>query len=224
MRLALSEEATSPTLGPMALTPSQLETEARVRLATERGDMVAGAGLLIDLYGDELLGFLHSRLRDGTAADDCFSILAERIWTRLGQLAWHSTARAWCYALARTVMVDYVRSPDRRPDRHVDLEDAPQLQQIADAVRTRTQPYMKSEVKQAFRRLRAALSDDDQIIVMLRLDRGMGWREVAEAMQGAAHDDAALDREAARLRKRFELAKGKLRALAEAEGLLEPSR
>jgi hypothetical protein len=53
----------------------------------------------------------------------------------------------------------------------------------------------------------------------------MAWRDLALVMAepGVVLADAALDTEAARLRTQFKRAKERLRALAEAEGLLPPS-
>jgi RNA polymerase sigma-70 factor, ECF subfamily len=60
---------------------------------------------------------------------------------------------------------------------------------------------------------------------VLRIDRGLSWSDLArvlhEGEEDAALDDEALAREAARLRKRFQLVKDKLREMAKKEGLLE---
>jgi hypothetical protein len=49
----------------------------------------------------------------------------------------------------------------------------------------------------------------------------MEWREIAVAMNDAELSDAEVTREAARLRKRLQLATERLRALARERGLLE---
>jgi hypothetical protein len=51
----------------------------------------------------------------------------------------------------------------------------------------------------------------------LRIDRDLAWRDIAKIL--GAEDDA-LDREAARLRKRFQFVKERLHALGKARGLI----
>jgi RNA polymerase sigma-70 factor (ECF subfamily) len=56
---------------------------------------------------------------------------------------------------------------------------------------------------------------------VLRVDRQLDWREIAVVMDatksGLAEDDVT--REAARLRKRFQLVKDRLRSLARERGI-----
>ena len=57
-------------------------------------------------------------------------------------------------------------------------------------------------------------------MLILRIDKGLSWRDLALVMNDEAgvSDGAELDREAARLRKRFQIAKERLRELARARG------
>ena len=76
-------------------------------------------------------------------------------------------------------------------------------------------------MKSKFRELRNELSDDDRIVLILRVDRGLDWNQAAQVMAGDAEMSAAeLARASARLRKQFERIKLRIRALAEARGLL----
>jgi RNA polymerase sigma-70 factor (ECF subfamily) len=74
--------------------------------------------------------------------------------------------------------------------------------------------------------VREQLEPDDQMLLILRVDRQLEWRDLALVMSTRDHcptarlDDAALDREAARLRKRFERVKAELKDLAQEAGLL----
>ena len=72
------------------------------------------------------------------------------------------------------------------------------------------------------RLLRDHLPTDDQTLLILRVDRDLSWNEVALVMtyDGEAPTDDRVKRESARLRKRFELVKDRLRTLAEEEGRL----
>jgi RNA polymerase sigma-70 factor (ECF subfamily) len=59
---------------------------------------------------------------------------------------------------------------------------------------------------------------------VLRVDRGLAWDELARVFSEQDLDEEALTREAARLRKRFQLVKEKLKALAEREGIVASRR
>ena len=103
------------------------------------------------------------------------------------------------------------------------LSQAGALSDMVEKARTATLQFQRTETKSRIRELRETLSQEDQTLLILRVDKNLAWREIAIIMSGEDDDDAAqLKREAARLRKRFELAKGKLRKLAEAEGLIKP--
>jgi hypothetical protein len=62
------------------------------------------------------------------------------------------------------------------------------------------------------------------MLLILHVDRALPWREIAMIVheQSESLDGEALDRECARLRRRFERVKAELKALAEREGLLKP--
>jgi RNA polymerase sigma-70 factor (ECF subfamily) len=206
----------------MAMTALQEAQEAKAREACERGDYDAAATHLIEAYGAELLRFLASRMSDQGAAAEVYSEVAERLWRALPRFQWRHGARAWCYAIARNTSINYVTAAGRRPERNLPLSQAAQLSQMVERTRSRTMPFLRTEVKDRFRRLREQLSDDDQTLMTLRLDRRMEWRELALVMSfdGEEPSDEQLKRESARLRKRFEAAKDKLRRFAREAGLL----
>jgi RNA polymerase sigma-70 factor (ECF subfamily) len=95
------------------------------------------------------------------------------------------------------------------------------LSQVAAQTRTRTDAFLKTEVKNRMQELRQRLPAEDQQILILRVSRQLSWKEIAMVLadDGLAASDADLQREATRLRKRFQLAKDRLRALAREEGL-----
>jgi hypothetical protein len=112
----------------------------------------------------------------------------------------------------------------RKPGRHVPLEGALEALTLAERIRTTTLPHLRTDVKDKMRALRERLDDEEQIILVLHVDKAMGFRDVAHVLHGDVLDEAMLPREAARLRKRFQGVKEKLRAWAEAEGMLAPER
>jgi len=149
-------------------------------------------------------------------------MFAEDMWTGLPSFGWRCSVRTWLYTLARNAAARYATAPQRRVARNLPVSGLEDVSALADRIRSATHVYQQTDVKDRFRQLRERLSDEDQMLLVLRVDRGMAWRDLALAMRGDVDlDDAAIDKEAARLRKAFERMKRELRRLAEREGLLE---
>ncbi len=207
----------------MAANATQESLEENARRACGAGDYDQGMTRLVEAYGAELLRFLVSRLGDVEAASEVYSDVVERLWRNLPRFDWRNGARGYCYAIARNSAVNYRKAAGHRPERNLALSRAG-VSEVVERVRTATLPFLKTEVKDRFRDLRAQLSPDDQVLLTLRLDRALDWRELALAMSfdedAAAPDEDELTREAARLRQRFKSAKEKLKAFAKREGLL----
>lgn len=165
-------------------------------------------------YGDELLGYLMGTMRDAEQAREVFSIFAEDLWQALPGLTLRTTMRAYCYALLRNAAHRYLDRDLRRQRRNVPLSHAAALA-IASA-RTATAAHLRSENKQRIALLRDRLSVEERELLTLRIDRGLSWTEVAEALGIAAHDATAV---ITRYRKRFQLTKDKLIRWAREEGI-----
>jgi RNA polymerase sigma-70 factor (ECF subfamily) len=198
------------------------ETETAVRRACTAGDYDGAATRIIEGYGPGILRFLGGRLRSPADADDVFAMLCEDLWAGLPGFAWRCTARAWIYTLARHAELRFATAPGRRRERNLPLSQAPGLDAARDQVRTTTAPYARTDVKDRFRALRPRLAEEDQIILVLRVDRDLGWSEIAHVLAGPHQplSDVAVRREEARIRKRFQLIKEKLRRWAIEGGLL----
>lgn len=198
------------------------DTEKSIRDAFERGDLEAAATAALDLYGDEILSFLSMRVRNTSDAHEVFSMFAEDFWVGLPKFAWRSSVRTWAYMIARNAAARHASAPHRRAARNLTLSAPGRVSQFLERARSSTQLHQQTAVKDRVRALREQLDPDDQMLLVLRIDRGLAWRDLAIAMTGNdALDDAALDREAARLRKAFERVKAALKELAQADGLLK---
>jgi RNA polymerase sigma-70 factor, ECF subfamily len=185
--------------------------EERIRALCEAGDKSQAATALLEGYGQELVGFLIARLRDREAAAEVFS---------------QCTARVWSYTLVRHAASHYIRDAHKRRGRQVGLSRAGPLSEIAEKIRTATLLAARTEGKNRFAQLRESLPLDDQTLLILRVNRKLGWKEIAQVMvyEGETVADDVLDKEAVRLRKRYQLAKDKLRRMAEEQGLVSPDR
>lgn len=199
------------------------EREGAIRSAFDAGDMQLVASRTLHAYGPEILQFLAARLKNGSDLDEVFSMFAEDLWNSLPKFGWRCSMRTWGYTLARNAANRYASSPSRRPANNVRLSCPDVITQLAQHCRSTTRIYQQTETKNRFRALRERLDPDDQMLLILRVDRQMSWSDLAIAMTGDSDlTDQDITREAARLRKAFERLKVQLKNLALQEGLLKP--
>jgi RNA polymerase sigma-70 factor (ECF subfamily) len=162
-------------------------------------------------YGAEIFGWMLATLSSDTDAADAFSLFSEDLWKSLARHQGRCSMRTWCYMLARCAVSRVLEA--RAGGRTVALSDAP-ISGVAAQVREVTLSYLRTDVKQRVRSLREQLEPDDQMLLVLRVDKDLGWRDIAIVMFGDGADEPELARHAARLRKRFERVKTQLRELA----------
>jgi RNA polymerase sigma-70 factor (ECF subfamily) len=193
--------------------------EREIRAKLESGGARDAAAAAIELYGGEVLGFLHAVARDEDLASEAFSAFSEDLLRGLPGFRWDASLRTWAYALARNALHRLRRDPRRRARNNVPLSNpGADISAIVEQVRTATLPFLRTSVKDELRRLREALDPDDHALLVLRIDRKMSWRDIARALPGEETEE--VDRRAATLRKRFERAKTMLRELATARGII----
>jgi RNA polymerase sigma-70 factor (ECF subfamily) len=196
-----------------------LERDVRARCAA--GDLAGAATAAIKGYGPELHGFLLALHRDEEDASEVFSVVAENLWRSLPKFEWRSSLRTWMYTVARHASQRFLEGARRRR-RGVPISQ--EVSRLAAHVRTQTRAYLQTASKDAFARLRDELPVEDRALLVLRVDRDMAWDDLARVMlagEGAAEiDESVVKREAARLRKRFQLVKEKLVERGREEGLL----
>jgi len=190
-----------------------MSLDEEVRALRDRGEAEAAATRAIKALGPEILGYLGALLHDAGEASEVFSQFAEDLWRGLPAFRFESSLRTWAYKLARHAALRHRRDPFRRRGERLETTQA---SVVAGSVMAST--VIRHEWRaQQLARLRRALAEDEQTLLILRVDRGLSWSEVAEVLAG---EDGARPEEAA-LRKRFERLKEKLARAAREEGLLE---
>jgi RNA polymerase sigma-70 factor, ECF subfamily len=200
------------------MSNAQIEDDVRRHLTA--GEVDAATTVALRGYGPEVLGFLAAVAKNEADARDAFSEFSEDLWRGIKGFAGNSSLRTWAYTIARRALWRIMNDPRRRPERNVPLDDAGVASKVAAEVRETTMTHLRTEVKDGFAQLRAQLPADEQTLLILRVDRDLPWRDIASVMHdGDALDGAALEREAAALRKRFERVKVRLRELSEKAGL-----
>jgi len=199
---------------------ARIELERKVRERGEAADHQAAATAAIRGYGPEIYGFLLAMHRNDDEAGDVFSQFSENLWKGLPKFAWQCTLRAWAYTIARNASYRWKKNAKRRGE--VALSEG--AEKVAQQVRTETRSWLKTEQKDRFAALRESLPPEDQTLLILRVDRGLAWEELARVMlaeeEAPSEDD--LKKESARLRKRFQLVKEKLVEMGKRAGLIKP--
>ncbi len=183
-----------------------------MRAYLERGEHSAATTFAVQGYGPQILGYLLAMSRNEADAHDAFAQFCEDLWRGLAGFRWQSSLRTWSYVIARNALQRQQGKAPGRHGPHVALSQAPELQAIAARARTETAEYMRTETRSRLSALREQLDPDDRSLLILRVDRRMAWRDIAEVLADPAQP-VTLERRAAALRKRFERLKLELREL-----------
>jgi RNA polymerase sigma-70 factor, ECF subfamily len=176
------------------------EAEMLARIA--EGKLDEATRLIVDRYGGELFAYIASLERNRDDAEDVLAQLCEDVWRGLPGFRRESSLRTWSYTLARHALARFRRDPYLRRGRRLATDEASQL-----AARV-SSGHSSPPLEERLARARALLDDDDQTILVLRIDRRMSWRDVTAVLSG----DGEPLQEAA-VRKRFERIKAELRRL-----------
>ncbi|MDQ3337370.1 MAG: sigma-70 family RNA polymerase sigma factor [Myxococcota bacterium] len=187
------------------------ERDRELRALVTAGEIERATELAIRTYGPELVGWLHATLSSDADAQDAFSRLSEELWRSLHRFDGRCSIRTWCYMLARHA-VAYVRSRPRN-DREVLVSTVPSVLGAVTYVWNTTK-VGAARADDVYAAIRAELDDDDQTLLVLRVDKNLSWREIAVVLCGVDAATEDVERKAATLRKQFERVKERLRALA----------
>ncbi len=195
------------------------EVEARLRALCASGDIHESTTVALRAYGPELFGFLLHGMGDEAVASDAFAQLSEDIWRGLPGFRWESSFRTWAYRLARHAAFHERERRRRDRKRAVPLSAFEGLEAIVAQVRTETLTFLQTESRSQLSRLRDELTEDERMLLTLRIDRGLAWPELAAIWEEGA-EEIDLPRASARLRKRFQLLKGRIVRRARELGLV----
>jgi RNA polymerase sigma-70 factor, ECF subfamily len=187
------------------------DRDAELRALVAAREIDRATEEIIRAYGPELLSWLRSALPGDADAYDAFSWMSEDLWRSLGRYDARCSLRTWCYMLARHAAARIRRAPRRAREQLVS-----QVPSVAAAVAHvwKTSRADERRMHDVYAEIRATLPDEEQTLLVLRVDRDLAWRDIAIVLLGEDADAAAVTRKASTLRKQFERVKQRLRELA----------
>jgi RNA polymerase sigma-70 factor, ECF subfamily len=185
-------------MGPHERTTTPLDEE--VHHLVVAGREREAADLLLTQLSAELRPFLHRLLGDAALADEALSATGERLWRGLAKFRWDCSLRSWSYIVAR-------REASRCRTRHRMMVGRQTTLSSADEIaapRGTSERVLSTTRRDILEDLRAKLSDEDRDLLVLRVERGLAWKDIAAAfLEEEGRDEDTIRREAARLRQRY---------------------
>ena len=130
--------------------------------------------VIFDTHAPAVRRFLGDVLRDDGQADEATQETFVRAHARLGSLSDGSRLQAWLFGIARMVFLEQLRRPRARG-----LDEAPVE---VDRAPTPEAALLTREADAVLDRALADLADERRAALLLRLDHGLGYGEIALAM------------------------------------------
>lgn len=191
--------------------------EERIRDMAGGGDLQGAATEALRWLGPEVLGYLGAMVRSEADAAEVFSQFAEDLWRGFPGFRWESSLRTWAYRIAYHAAARFARDPFRQRGQRFETTMASRI-----AADVRRSSVMRHDLReQQLAALRAELDAEERTLLILRLDRGLSWREVAEVLGAREDRPRGPPPDEPTLRKRFERIKDKLGKKAREAGLIE---
>jgi RNA polymerase sigma-70 factor (ECF subfamily) len=193
------------------MRPSLEPCEAELRALLDAGHIDLAIERTVRAYGPELITWLVSMFENDADAYDAFSRMSEELCRSYTRFDRRCSIRTWCYMLARHGAF-HVRSQPRKRN-EVPLSELPSvLGAVSHAWNTTRRA--KQHAQSIYAEIRRQLDDDDQALLVLRVDRDLAWRDIAIVFLGENASDDEVTRKAAMLRKHFGRVTRRLRELA----------
>jgi len=191
----------------------------RVRRHCAASEYDQATTLALKELGPSVLRYIDARLRDDDLTAEAFARFAEDLWRGLPNFGGRAPFRVWAFVIARNAAGQALRQRNRERKRaraFTSTIDA----ELSAQVRTTTRNYLKTDVKRRFMELREELPSDERTLLVLRINERLPWEDIAVIQAESEISPAELKREAARLRKRFQLIRDRLKRMATDRGLL----
>jgi RNA polymerase sigma-70 factor (ECF subfamily) len=198
------------SVDPPSTPPGVPPDDARLRELIARGEIDRATAEALRIYGPELLAWLCATMPTEVDGYDAFSWMSEDLWKSLRRFDGRCSLRTWCYMLARHAAI---RVRGRRAEQEVLVSQVPSIAGIVSDVWSTTK-HNRAAAADVYTQIRNELDEEDQILLVLRVDKDLAWRDIAQVILGEEAAADELQRKAAALRKQFERVKDRLKVLA----------
>src|SRR5882672_1095249 len=167
------------------MTTEAVDLDGTIKSQLAAGELAAAATTALSALGPQILGYLCATLRDDDDAYDVYGQFSEELWKSIGKFRGESSFKTYAYKVVMHSISRYRRDAYRRRGRPLESDEVSRL--VAD-IRSRTEPFRRSEVKTRITQLREQLDPEEQTLLFLRVDQGLPWNDVAAivAEQGEA--------------------------------------
>ncbi len=158
-------------------SPLTRETpDAEVVTRAQKGDADAFA-MLFERHGPAIKRFVRDLLRDGAAADDALQETFTRAHVQLIKLPQPGQFKPWVFGIARNVVFE-----SKRVRQHDDLddEDGPLTAAVLPSPNPET-ALLNEELRNTFNGALELLSADRRAALLMRVDHGLSYDDIAEA-------------------------------------------
>jgi RNA polymerase sigma-70 factor (ECF subfamily) len=165
------------------------------------GDTSGALRRLMERHGDTVYRYCCQALGDAELAEDVRQQVFMQAFRDLPKFSGRSIVRTWLLAIARHRVLDAARARRRCASRMLEREHE-ELARMGDP---RPSPAESLELRQALEASLATLGDDERTTVLLRLQLGFSFQEIAQlcgASPGAHH--ARVARALPQLRQRIQ--------------------
>ncbi|MFO0760813.1 MAG: RNA polymerase sigma factor [Byssovorax sp.] len=183
--------------------PAVMAGELPARASSGAGDQARLAALYSEHAG-AIRRFLHGLLACRVSADDATQETFARAFRRIDTLRDGERVAPWLFGIARNVSLE-VRKAQRRSGRHFVREDEPVDVEDPSGQSPEAELLGREAVRVVERAL-GRLSDDRRAMLLLRLDHGLSYEEIA-AMLGFSVAKVKVEVHRARTVLREELAR-----------------
>lgn len=192
------------------------DPDEEIRACCQRQDAKTATLCALRHHGRELLAFLYGVLGDD-AAEDANQELWAAIFSSILSFQGQSRFRTWAYVIAWRICGAFLRDRDRR--RLLEpLSAVPELLSDEAQLRVRCLTGMRATLESAVGRIRQRLAPEERMLLILRVDQELSWREIASIL---LPDGSQIEQEEQRLRQRFVRIKNKIRQEACKIGLMD---
>lgn len=178
----------------------KLGVDAHLRKLCDRGDYQAAVRCMLLDYGSDIRAFLRARTRDADMAAEVYAMFSEDLWKGLPGFRFQGKARSWLFTIARHALARHMSAHARWNSRHRPLL-------LEETCRHSDTGSHNAAVRHRLRHTLRTLSPAEHLLVRKRMILSMDWKEIAREQLGDAEGATSevLDRESARLRKRYQL-------------------